>query len=124
MWRPCISCGEPGTESRCAEHRREARRDVGWTAESARRGELGLRSAASRGYDSAWRRLADRAKRAQPFCSDCGHWGSNGNPLTVDHSVQAWDRRSVGLPIRLCDVDVVCRRCNSARGPARDQVAS
>lgn len=124
MRKPCIECGEPGPDSRCAEHRREVRRDGGWAAESARRAELGLQSAAARGYDAEWRRLSERARRAQPFCVDCGHWGNNGNPLTADHSAEAWDRRMLGLPIRLCDVEVVCRRCNSARGAARARVAS
>jgi len=44
----------------------------------------------------------------QPFCTDCGHWGSNANPLTTDHL--RWPART------LADVDVVCRSCNSKRG--------
>lgn len=69
----------------------------------------------SRGYDRAWRQLSRRARRLQPFCSDCG----SPYDLTADHSPTAWERRDAGLPIRLQDVDVVCRRCNAERGPAR-----
>jgi 5-methylcytosine-specific restriction protein A len=65
-----------------------------------------------RGYSSAWDRLSRRARRLQPFCTDCGTRGSLDNPLTADHL--RWPARS------LRDVEVVCRRCNSARGPVRD----
>lgn len=69
----------------------------------------------SRGYDSRWRRLSERARKAQPWCLDCG----SPYDLTADHSPEAWTRHELGLPLRLVDVDVVCRRCNSERGPAR-----
>lgn len=72
-------------------------------------------TARQRGYDSAWERLSRRARRAQPFCSDCGR----EDHLTTDHSPTAWQRRDAGLPIRLEDVDVVCKWCNSERGAAR-----
>ncbi|HLS32341.1 MAG TPA: hypothetical protein VK039_02020, partial [Brevibacterium sp.] len=49
------------------------------------------------------------------MCEDCGRH----DDLTTDHSPQAWERRAAGLPIRLRDVSVVCRRCNSERGAAR-----
>lgn len=67
------------------------------------------------GYDAAWDRLSKRARRLQPWCSDCG----TSTDLTCDHSPEAWERKERGLPIRLQDVDVVCRACNSRRGPAR-----
>ena len=43
--------------------------------------------------------------------------------LTTDHSPTAWKRREAGLAIRLRDVSVVCRRCNSERGAARGELA-
>lgn len=94
--RPCLICGEPSDGPRCTEHRlpRSQRLD---------------------GYDRAWRSLSIRARRLQPFCSDCG----TVDDLTVDHSTEAWERKAEGKAIRLEDVDVVCRACNSARGPAR-----
>ena len=69
----------------------------------------------ARGYGSAWQRLSARARRLQPFCSDCGAT----DDLTADHSPEAWERVAAGLPVRLADVDVVCRGCNSRRGRAR-----
>jgi 5-methylcytosine-specific restriction endonuclease McrA len=104
--RPCIDCGavtERGPRCPACQHEREA-------AVDARRG-----SPSRRGYDARWSRLSTRARRLQPFCSDCG----STDDLTTDHAPEAWRRRARGLAIRLVDVDVVCRRCNSARGAAR-----
>lgn len=97
--RPCIVCGTPAPSSRCDEH-----------ALPDRRG-----SASRRGYDKRWRALSTRARRLQPFCSDCGAV----EDLTVDHSEEAWQRHEAGLAVRLEDVEVVCRGCNSRRGQAR-----
>ena len=72
------------------------------------------------GYDAAWTRLSSRARRLQPFCSDCGRL----DDLTADHTPEAWQRKAAGLPIRLRDVDVVCRSCNTARGAARGEKVS
>lgn len=119
MHKPCIQCGTPGHESRCDEHRLAQRRTAEQPGENARRRAQGRYTAKQRGYDSAWQRLSARARRLQPFCSDCGHWGSNANPLTCDHSREAWERHDAGLPIRLQDVDVLCRVCNIKRGAAR-----
>lgn len=71
--------------------------------------------AAARGYDAAWRRLSERARKLQPFCTDCG----TTEDLTADHTPEAWERKRAGKPIRLRDVDVVCRSCNSKRGEAK-----
>lgn len=95
--KPCIDCGEPSDGPRCRLHR---------PPEKSRR---------ERGYDAAWDRLSRRARRLQPFCIDCGAT----DDLQGDHSPQAWQRREQGLPIRLCDIDVVCGPCNRRRGCAR-----
>lgn len=76
-------------------------------------------SSTARGYDQRWRRLSERARRMQPFCSQCG----SEEQLTTDHSPQAWARRDAGLSIRLSDVLVLCQRCNNAAGPARGPAA-
>ena len=72
---------------------------------------------ARRGYDRRWRALSERARRLQPYCSDCGRQ----TDLTADHTPEAWNRRESGRSIRLQDIDVVCRRCNAERGAARGE---
>lgn len=62
-----------------------------------------------------FRRIVRRARRLQRFCTDCGAT----EDLTVDHSEEAWRRRARGLSIRLCDVQILCRSCNSRKGAAR-----
>lgn len=90
--RPCLRCSEPVDGSYCV-----GCKPVKEHAESS----------SARGYDHRWRRLSARARRLQPFCSDCG----SPHDLTCDHLV--WPARS------LADVDVVCRADNSRRGPSR-----
>jgi len=99
LLKACTECGEPSDRAKCREHRPKDRKP----------------SARTRGYDAAWDQLSKRARRLQPFCTDCG----TTDDLTVDHSEQAWTRKEAGLPIRLEDVDVVCRSCNARRGAAR-----
>lgn len=99
--RTCIECGEISEAERCDEHKLNTRGDKA--------------SAYSRGYDHQWRKLSERARRLQPFCSDCGAT----EDLQTDHLPSAWARKAKGLPIRMKDVDVVCAPCNVARGPAR-----
>lgn len=69
------------------------------------------------GYDYRWRQLSKKARRLQPFCTDCG----SPEDLTADHTEQAWQRYYAGKTVRLQDIDVVCRSCNSARGKARGE---
>lgn len=113
--RPCLDCGDLASSSRCepcAEvHDREQQR-----VEDETRG-----SATARGYDAAWQRLSTEARRKQPWCSDCGHWGNAANPLTADHLPGAWEKRAAGKALTLLDVEVVCRDCNTKRGAARGQ---
>lgn len=99
MRSPCFECGEPTEASRCPEHRRQDHRG----------------SATERGYDAAWHRLSKRARKVQPWCSDC----YTTDDLTTDHSPEAWARKQAGKGIRLRDVDVLCRSCNAKRGRAR-----
>jgi 5-methylcytosine-specific restriction protein A len=103
--RPCIECGEPTDGAHCRQHARPSSPKA---------------SATQRGYDAAWTRLSARARRLQPFCSDCGAT----DDLQCDHAPEAWARKAAGKAIRLRDVDVVCGRCNRARGAARPQQTS
>lgn len=98
MMRPCLTCGEPSDGPRCPEHTTDPKA-----------------SASARGYDAAWAKLSKRARRAQPWCSDCG----SVTDLQADHTPTAWERHEAGLPIRLQDIDVCCGPCNRARGAAR-----
>lgn len=98
MLKPCLSCGLPSDQSRCPEHRPKDTRDH-----------------RARGYDAAWDRLSQRARRLQRFCSDCGATSD----LQCDHTPEAWQRKAEGKPIRLRDVDVCCGKCNRRRGSAR-----
>ncbi len=97
--RPCLTCGEPTGSTRCAEHTPTRNRA---TAEA-------------RGYDTAWRNLSRRARKLQPFCTDCGSTES----LSLDHSEEAWARKAAGKVIRLQDVTVLCGGCNTRRGSSR-----
>lgn len=107
--RPCLGCGvlvekpEPNNGARCWRCRNRHEYDY-----PHKRGERtdGL-SASQRGYDARWQRLSRLARRMQPFCSDCGC----PDDLTADHL--RWPART------LKDVDVLCRPCNSSKGPVR-----
>lgn len=103
--RPCLDCGEPSAGPRCPEHTTRPHR-------VDRKPH-----AAARGYDHQWTLLSRRARRMQPWCTDCG----GAEDLQGDHLPSAWERKAAGLPIRLQDVDVVCGHCNRARGAARGQ---
>lgn len=95
---PCLDCGEPADGSRCPEHTTQAKG-----------------TATQRGYDAAWDRLSKRARKLQPFCTDCG----TTEGLQADHSPEAWAAKAAGKPIKLSMIDVVCGPCNVARGAAR-----
>lgn len=102
---PCLECGTPADGTRCPDCTVEHRR-----AQPDRKG-----SAAARGYDWQWDKLSRRARRLQPFCTDCGSTAD----LQADHSPEAWERKAAGLPLRLQDIEVVCGPCNRARGAQR-----
>ncbi len=97
--RPCVHCGEPSDRARCPRHRPKDTKPT----------------AATRGYGNAWTRLSKRARRLQPFCTDCG----SAEDLQCDHKPEAWQRKASGKSVRLQDIDVVCGPCNRARGAAR-----
>lgn len=97
--KPCVVCGEPSAKSRCESHRPKDRKP----------------SRQQRGYDAAWQELSRRARRLQPFCTDCGAT----EDLQSDHSPEAWQRKAAGKTIRLQDIAVVCGDCNIRRGKAR-----
>lgn len=103
VMRPCLVCGEPADGPRCSEHAAEVKG-----------------TATARGYDAAWDRLSRRARRLQPFCTDCG----STEDLQCDHTPEAWARKAAGKPIRLQDVSVLCGPCNRDAGAARGPSAT
>ena len=98
MKKPCIACGAPTTGSRCSgcalPDRPSHRTDTTKTA---------------------WKNLSRRARRAQPFCLLCG----SPDRLQADHHPRAWARLAAGLPLRLCDVSVLCQGCNLDAGSSK-----
>lgn len=98
MLKPCAVCGELTEQSRCPEHKPAPR--------------AGRRTDTSQW---SWIKLAHRAKTLQEWCLLCG----STTDLQVDHSPRAWARDAQRLPIRLCDVTVLCRRCNNAAGTSK-----
>lgn len=85
----CLDCGTPCPSSRCEEHEAErlARLDL-------RRG-----GTTQRGYDGRWKRLSEKARRLQPFCSDCG----TTEKLTVHHL--RWPATTLSHVVVLCQAD-------------------
>lgn len=96
--RCCVECGTPSPGPRCPEHTLDTKP-----------------TAAQRGYNNAWTRLSKRARRLQPFCTDCG----SIEDLQCDHTPEAWQRKAAGKTIRLQDIAVRCGPCNRAAGAAR-----
>lgn len=102
LMKPCMVCGDVSDQTYCEQHRLKVK-------DSRPKPSIAV------GYDQTWRRLSERARRMQPWCSACG----TADDLTADHSPEAWQRKQRGLPIRVKDVDVLCRSCNSKKGSAR-----
>lgn len=101
LLKACAHCGELSNGTYCIDHRPKDNRG---------------KNRRNQGYDAAWDRLSKRARFMQPFCSVPG---CTDMDLTVDHSPEAWERKQLGKPIRLQDVEVLCRSHNSKRGAAR-----
>jgi 5-methylcytosine-specific restriction endonuclease McrA len=108
--KACLNCGDLSAGSRCPLHTSQHA-----TQSTAKyRERIGYTNTAM-GYGSQWQRLSRLARKLQPFCSDC----FTDEDLTTDHSAEAHERQARGLAVRLADVDVCCRSCNSKRGRSR-----
>jgi 5-methylcytosine-specific restriction protein A len=104
--RPCMHCrrylpDDQFKDGRCPDCRREYQRQ-----RDARRG-----SSTARGYGTGWQRLAAQIIVAHPYCAQCGHTGSQANPLTVDHIVP----KAKGGTDDADNLRVLCRLHNSGR---------
>lgn len=124
--KPCLECGELTREgSRCLicvselMKRRIEREGLPYSKINKRKYKG---SSSKRGYNAQWKRLSESARALQPFCTDCllgVDELTRNNPLTADHSVEAWKRYEKGLAVRMRDIEVVCLKCNINRGKAR-----
>lgn len=106
--RPARPCSQPGCPElvrigrRCADHR------LGQERERDRRRP----SMADRGYGPGWQARSRALVKAQPWCSNCLAEPTRENPLTVDHVISLKD----GGETIDENLQVLCRRCNSAKG--------
>ena len=109
MLKPCLDCHELTEDSRC----HNCLRDHVNARERAT--DRHRSSPTERGYGYAWRRLSERARKLQPWCSRCG----TDENLSVDHLPSAWERHAQGKSIRLEDIDILCLSCNGSIGSSR-----
>lgn len=112
--KACLDCGADTTnESRCDTH--QAEKDAARKAAHER--TRTRPTAHERGLDGAWKRLSLKARRMQPWCSDCG--STDPATLTTDHLPSAWAAKAARRFITIEMVDVVCGPCNTRRGSSR-----
>lgn len=106
MTKSCLRCGAPSPSSYCPEHTPKT-----WNHREG--------SSRSRGYSTSWDKLSRRARRLQPFCTDCGAT----DDLQLDHTPRTWELIDAGKTPRLKDTGgVVCGPCNRRRGSGRNRV--
>lgn len=118
---PCLECGDLtpspvlGRCDDCAQAQRRERERNRTRGRENRPDRTGPQHA-------AWTRLSERARAAQPWCSDCHETRqqveARGSRLECDHSPEAHAAHLAHRPVTLAMVDVVCAQCNVARGSA------
>lgn len=95
--RPCIGCGDllaSGSYCHaCRPANQQPRRGLGQASD-----------------DPVWRRLSLKARKQQPWCSNC----NTDRDLTGDHLLPVCDYPELVHAIE--NIDVLCRSCNSRRG--------
>ena len=94
--RPCLTCGEPSAAPRCPDH----------TVTPSRHRAPGH----VHGNTTRWKALSLKARNAQPWCSQC----DATTDLCSDHIIPFSVAPELGHTIE--NVQVLCRRCNGARG--------
>lgn len=111
---PCQTCGELTHGNYCTNcNKTQERRRT----RARQRTNTPKPPPHKRGYDYTWRKLSERARFLQPWCSMCG----TQKDLQADHTPEAWERKAQGKPIRLQDIDVLCGDCNRKAGAARGE---
>lgn len=94
--KPCIVCGEPSQDTRCAEHPKKRIREQS-------------RDRVTRANRAAWKNLSARLRKLQPWCLVPG---CPSTDLTVDHIVPLSEG---GEPYAVDNLRVLCRRHNALR---------
>lgn len=98
--RPCIGCGRLIDKgSRCSECKPKYAPKL---------------SPAKRGYDQRWRKLSERVRKAQPWCTWCG-WTDS---LQADHIITVLEDESLRLAPE--NLRVLCFDCHRDRPPTTD----
>ena len=116
--RPCLSCGELTTNTRCDDCRRAHDRE----AEAVRYARDGRRQRREGHESAAWRRLSKKARKMQDFCNLCGRRANeleHYERLELDHLPAAFWKYYNNKPILLTDVQVLCNTCNNKLGSSR-----
>lgn len=85
--------------------------------ESRRQHDRRRGSAAQRGYDHDWRRLAEQVKAAEPLCRMCRAAGRLSETEVVDHIVPVWVEPSRRLD--RSNLQGLCKRCHD--GPKQQE---
>lgn len=93
--KPCLDCGKPSLNARCAEHAR------------AKKG-----STKARGLSGEHARISREFKRLDLPCALCGRHGTPRNPITAGHLLP----RVMGGTNSPYNYQPECRECNSRKG--------
>lgn len=93
MTKPCIICGEPGSQSRCPDHRLADTRPNGHVHTNPAR----------------WKNLSKRLRKDSPFCETCGAV----EQLQLDHIIPLSAAPELTYTAENCRV--LCKTCNGRR---------
>lgn len=75
-------------------------------------------SAAQRGYDQKWAKVAQRYLATHPMCVHCAAEGKMRKAVEVDHIVSL--RQNHALKYDLDNLQALCKRCHSRKTAIED----
>lgn len=105
---PCLTCGTPTADGpRCPPCEAPRRR-----ARDAQRAKARPELRTWR-----WRRLSERARERQPFCTQCGATSN----LQLDHVVSVAAGGPAFPHLDGVEAQVLCRSCNARKGAGAEQ---
>jgi len=110
----CIDCNTLTNTRRCTtcQHAYDQRQATYLERAERQAADKRRGTSTQRGYDWTWRTMSARLIKQHPWCTHCGHDGTMSNPLTTDHIIP----KAQGGTDKLSNLQVLCRRCNSAKG--------